>query len=85
MSEQDQGLLKTAHKASSYHRKSIEASDVCGCFYCCRQFAPSKIREWVDKGQTAICPLCGIDSVIGAASGYQISDDFLKQMCEFWF
>jgi hypothetical protein len=33
----------------------------------------------------ALCPHCGIDSVIGDASGYEISPTFLARMHEAWF
>jgi acetone carboxylase gamma subunit len=36
-------------------------------------------------GQTALCPECGIDSVIGDASGYPITEAFLGKMKTFWF
>lgn len=77
-------ILK-AHKHSSGHRAEILNSDLCGCFYCLGQFPPSKIDEWVDDGKCAMCPECGIDSVIGSASGYPISTEFLKEMQEYWF
>ncbi len=34
---------------------------------------------------TAICPYCGIDSVIGESSGYPINKDFLEMMRKHWF
>jgi len=80
-----------AHKASSLHRNQLAAEGVrCGCFHCCKTFAPSCITEWVDEddsgnGQTAMCPLCGIDSVIGSCSGYPITTEFLAQMKLHWF
>jgi uncharacterized paraquat-inducible protein A len=75
-----------AHKHSSKHRAEIEASGICGCFYCRETFAPAEIKDWVDRKQTAHCPRCGIDSVIGDASGFPVTDkDFLKGMHEYWF
>jgi hypothetical protein len=41
--------------------------------------------EWVDDETTLLCPFCGIDSVIGTASGYPITREFLAQMREHWF
>jgi hypothetical protein len=52
----------------------------CGCFYCKSIFAPSKIVEWVDDDDTALCPFCGIDSVIGSASTFPITAEFLNRM-----
>jgi len=74
-----------AHKRSIHHRPEIEASAKCGCFYCLEIFEPSAIREWVDDYDTALCPHCSIDSVIGDASGYPIDVGFLKQMQDHWF
>ena len=80
-----------AHRRSFRHREEVVASDKCGCFYCCEIFPPSAITEWVDEdettgiGQTALCPLCGIDAVIGSASGYPITDKFLSAMQAHWF
>jgi hypothetical protein len=36
-------------------------------------------------GETATCPWCGIDSVIGDKSGFEITDEFLAVMEEWWF
>jgi len=84
-----------AHRYSSNHRESVLASDVCGCFYCLSIFSPSEIEDWVDarkdetdineSGQTALCPRCGIDSVLGSASGYPITREFLQKMNDYWF
>lgn len=75
-----------AHKHSVKHRAEIEASSICGCFFCSETFAPSEIKNWVDRKQTARCPHCGIDSVIGDASGYPVTDkEFLKAMQVYWF
>lgn len=64
------------------------------CFYCLSTFAPTEVKEHVDKGarrgkvppdQTALCPHCGIDSVLGSASGYPLTPEFLKAMHDYWF
>lgn len=77
--------LKAAHKHSFKSRAEIEKSSICGCFYCGRMFAPTEIAEWTDDGQTAMCPCCGIDSVVGSASGFQITKEFLDEMNTYWF
>ena len=76
-----------AHKHSSAHRSSLEKDQVCGCFYCLSIFSPQEIEEWIsDKGgDTAICPYCGIDSIIGAGAGYPINQEFLTKMKNHWF
>lgn len=75
-----------AHKFSSNHKNEILKDDICGCFYCIEIFNPKKVEEWVeDTNGTAICPFCGIDSVIGKSSGYPITKEFLSQMRQYWF
>ncbi len=74
-----------AHKHSTDHRDEIHASELCGCFHCLNIFPPEKIYDWIDEGECAMCPECGIDSVIGSASGYPITRDFMESMCDHWF
>jgi len=84
-----------AHSHSSAHRVELYQSEICGCFYCLAIFAPSEIQEWIDDapeekdvaltGVTAVCPRCGIDSVVGSASGYPITHEFLSDMHRHWF
>lgn len=79
-------ILDAAHKHSSKHRDEIERSWICGCFYCCTTLAPAEVEDWWDGGDTAECPNCGIDSVIGSASGFPIADKpFLEAMRQRWF
>jgi hypothetical protein len=78
-------LLRIAHKKSSNHRTDIERSQLCGCFYCREMFGPDRIVAWVREGTTALCPRCGIDSVLGDASGVQINKSFLEAMRSAWF
>lgn len=78
--------LKIAHTHSSNHRQEIMKSNMCGCFHCCEVFQSTDIHSWIDEQNTALCPICKIDSVIGTASGYLATDvEFLKSMHEYWF
>ena len=33
----------------------------------------------------ALCPACGIDSVLGSASGFPVTPEFLGRMNACWF
>jgi hypothetical protein len=84
--------VREAHEHTANHREEILTSRICGCFYCCRTFAPSAIEEWTDfadddeqVGTTAMCPLCGIDSVIGDESGFEPTPEFLAKLHRYWF
>lgn len=77
--------LHKAHKHCSMNKKALANSQVAGCFYCCKIFSPKLIKEWIDSGKTAICPLCGIDSVLPESNDYTIEPEFLKEMASEWF
>lgn len=74
--------IDAAHKHSIRHRAEVDASTMAGCFYCLAIYPPGEITEWLDEvtGETALCPRCGIDSVIGDASGYPVTKAFLTSM-----
>jgi hypothetical protein len=79
-----------AHKHSFRRRKELLGSSDCGCFNCLKIYPPFKIKHWTDfneneVGETAICPYCGIDSVLGDKSGCDISDSFLRLMNQIYF
>jgi transcription elongation factor Elf1 len=79
-------IIIKSHKHTIHHKNEVLKSDICGCFYCTSTFQAIEILEWTDEGETALCPNCGIDSVIGNNSGYPVSNiDFLKQMHKHWF
>lgn len=74
-----------AHIYSSYNREQLLKSESCGCFYCLEIFDPKLIEEWCDDDQTAICPCCGIDSIIYDNEYVHVSKKLLKKMNEYWF
>jgi hypothetical protein len=74
-----------AHSHCARNRGELDDSSQCGCFYCLAMFPPAEITEWVGGEETALCARCGIDSVIGCASGYPITSEFLKRMHDYWF
>lgn len=76
----------TAHTFSSNNKAMLETDRMCGCFYCLKIFDPSEISEWInDTNGTAVCPYCGVDSVIGESAGYPITAKFLNDMKTYWF
>lgn len=79
-----------AHRGCSNHREAVLAAERCGCFYCCAEFEPSAVTDWVgpasddmQAGTTALCPRCGIDAVIPLEPG--MSFRFLQRMKVHWF
>lgn len=84
--ETERAMLR-AHAESFANRKSIEASNEAACFYCESRFPAADVAQWVrdEAGDTAMCPRCTIDSVIGDASGVRLTPAFLRDMKARWF
>lgn len=94
MARQQDEELENAHKHSSSNYDELMRSKKCGCFFCGAIFQPDvldKEENFIfadndcDRGGTATCPNCFIDSVIGDASGFPITEDFLREMHAYWF
>jgi hypothetical protein len=82
-------VLKSLHVDCSLHRENVERSKLVGCFYCRSTFSPANIREWIDDGETALCPLCGIDAVLPDSvqflDGLPNWGPLLDAMHAYWF
>lgn len=52
------------------NRQALSVAKNCVCLFCLQMINYSDIEEWVDKGQTAVCPLCHIDSVLGFSGDF---------------
>lgn len=80
-----------AHRFSSSNKPELSKGEKCGCFNCLKIFNSKEITEYLtgdndcDRKGTAVCPHCGIDSVIGESSGYPITPEFLIAMSINWF
>ncbi len=78
---------KQAHAHCTANRAAVQASTMCGCFCCGAVFPPAHITHWLAdrNGDTACCPQCRIDAVLGDASGYPLTVEFLAAMRRMWF
>lgn len=76
-----------AHRYCINHKEKLINDQKCGCFFCLKIFNPKEITDWIEDryDKTALCPNCGIDSVIGEYTGFPITYEFLKKMKKYWF
>lgn len=92
MKTDNEELLLKAHHYSSGNKPALEKDELCGCFYCLKVLSPKEITEYIqnddvaiDKEGTALCPYCGVDSVLPQSSGFPLTNEFLKRMHRKWF
>ena len=73
-----------AGKASLYNWNDVKRSWTCGCYHCCSIFPADEVgdEDWMPDvhGRTVLCPRCGIDAVLGDASGIPIREDVLEEL-----
>jgi hypothetical protein len=77
--------LEALHRQCIRHRSEIESAARCGCFNCGATFGPGDITDWVDEGTTALCPRCGIDSLLPEQASQPLTPALLEAMHEYWF
>jgi hypothetical protein len=81
-------ILNEAHRCSIHNKQQIMDSLFCGCFFCKQIFKAYEVKEFINepKGEsTAYCPYCDMDTLIGDASNYPITEEFLAEMNKKWF
>ena len=78
-------IIVEAHKHCAANKIEVQRGKLCGCFYCLEVFSASEINGWIDYGKTALCPRCGIDSVLGDTAGFKLDLEFLQSMHKYWF
>lgn len=37
---------------------------MCGCFCCLQTFEATEVIDWIDDGDTPVCPYCGVAAVL---------------------
>jgi len=69
------------------NKSEIKKSKRCGCVSCTRMFDASEVEDYVKdkRGDTAICPYCMVDAVIGDACGIELTQELLDELNEEWF
>ncbi len=80
------------YKSFASHAKNNEIeilrSKQCGCFFCRKIYDARKVSQWTSEesgGASAVCPECGMNAVIGDASGIPLTPEVLKDMNEIFF
>ena len=73
------------YKHSCRNHAELKQSLKCGCFSCGSIFDATEVEDYIDDGETALCPYCGVDSVIGEASGTELNPILLNELNQMYF
>lgn len=60
----DRSDLDRFHSLAKNNKGLIQFFGEGNCFHCLKTCSSSEINEWTDSENTAICPHCGIDSIL---------------------
>lgn len=75
-------LFQSYAKHAEDNEIELLNSNECGCYFCRHIFPARLVNEWNDEDGhvSAVCPECGMTTVIGDASGVPLSKQLLKEM-----
>lgn len=75
------------HSHTLRNRREIDQSEYCHCISCCKSYPSPIVVDFIkeDDGETALCPYCGVDAVIGDGCGLKINGEILQALRKIWF
>jgi len=85
--------IEDAIGLATNNEKEIRRSELVGSYYCMRVYPSSEIspEDFVppvdsrEDERTALCPYCRIDSVLPETAGYDLNDQMLRKIHDYWF
>ena len=75
--------LSVIHKHSFNNKFEILNSHKCACFHCFRIYDSADVDTFskeTDGQETALCPLCISNTIIGDASGFNLTDELIDTL-----
>ena len=77
--------LEAIYAHTLRNRAEIAHSVRCGCAACEELFDAADVEEYIDDGQTVLCPCCGVDAVIGDAASVELTAELLAELNKKYF
>jgi rRNA maturation endonuclease Nob1 len=53
-----------APKLALRNRKTLEQVTECACYNCYKIYDTKEVKDYTDMEETALCPYCGVDTVL---------------------
>jgi hypothetical protein len=76
--------LQRIYQHARLNRQFMVPGSICRCFHCLKEFPAEEVSRWTDDGKTALCPRCGIDSVLSDCAD-RLGDDLIRQLQAAYF
>ena len=76
--------IKIAPKLSIRNRKSLNEVSECACYYCYKIYEVKEIKDYTDMEETALCPYCGIDTVLPVKCKEDKNHQLLHKIHNYW-
>lgn len=75
--------VRQAPRLAFNNKDRLEKATWCGCYQCLSIMTTNSVVMYTDNGTTALCPVCGVDSIIPEATDKD--KPLLMLMYEYWF
>ena len=83
-SQEKKSQMERLHAYATHNKELIEKSDRCYCFHCKSIMESREIERYLEE-KTALCPKCGIDSIIPDVIDESIDETVISEMRDYWF
>ena len=86
--KENESVLQSYRAHSKNNEVEILRSTKCGCYFCEGIYSARKVSDWSQEEggvSSAVCPRCGMNTVIGDASGVPLTKAVLKEMNEAFY
>lgn len=77
--------IDQAIKYATNNKQPLSEGGLAGCYYCLNIYPANEVVDFIEQEKTALCPKCGIDSVLPETSGYPLNKIVLQELRNFWF
>jgi hypothetical protein len=71
--------IKEYLSGSYRNREALEKDGEFSCYFCYNKGKLKDLKHWVDTNSTALCPRCGIDSILPGDIDPKLLEEICKQ------
>jgi len=80
-----QADIEQAISYATTNEEALQLSNQAGCYYCLQIYDAKEVTDFLATERTALCPKCGIDSVIPDTAPFELTPKNLVKLHAYWF